>query len=143
MLPRTAKSRIALLYAVLFAVSFLIIFIIVYAGWGIGNLDLMDRELRELNYQSEYEYLTGDVAPEELEVIDLADKSARPPIVAARKLLPGMEPLLLYRDADGAGHMTLLACRKGQLYRFSGFEHGALSATPFEQIGRASCRERV
>lgn len=131
MLPRTAKSRIALMYAVLFAVSFLTIFIIVYAGWGIGNLDLMDRELRELNYQSEYEYLNGAVAPEELEVIDLADKRARPPIVAARKFLPGMEPLLLYRDADGVGSMTLLACRKGQLYRFTGFERGVLSATPF------------
>ena len=98
----SAKTRIALLYATLFLLSFVIVFVLVYAFWGVGNRDLLDRELKERLDRAGYVYWTGEAPPDNLRVLRLSGREVRGMVKALGRELPGFRVLFAYaEEAEG------------------------------------------
>ena len=139
--PRSAKTRIALLYATLFLLSFAILFVLVYAFWGIGNRDLFDRELEERLDRAGYVYWTGSLPPERLRILHLSGESGRKLHREVRRKLPGFRVLFAYADEEKERAVTAIGTVGEALYRVTGREGGDhWSVAPFirpEGAGRA------
>lgn len=123
--PRSAKTRIALLYATLFLLSFVILFVLVCAFWGVGNRDLLDRELEERLNRAGYVYWTGQLPPDDLRVLGLSGGTVRKMLVTVRRELPGFRVLFAYKEGESGRTVTAVGMAAGKLFRVTGEEGAA------------------
>lgn len=95
------KTRTAVLYGSLFTLSFLIIFGIVYLYLYLGNQESVDRRLKGILSECEYEYLTGTELPLSLLPVRRIEKIPSRFFQQTAGETEGFQLLLAFHDVDG------------------------------------------
>lgn len=95
------KTRTAVLYGSLFTLSFLIIFGIVYLYLYLGNQESVDRRLKGILSECEYEYLTGTELPLSLLPVRRIEKIPSRFFQQIAGETEGFQLLLAFHDVDG------------------------------------------
>ena len=95
------KTRTAVLYGSLFTLSFLIIFGIVYLYLYLGNQESVDRRLKGILSECEYEYLTGTKLPLSLLPVRRIEKIPSRFFQQTAGETESFQLLLAFHDVDG------------------------------------------
>ncbi len=95
------KTRTAVLYGSLFTLSFLIIFGIVYLYLYLGNQESVDRRLKGILSECEYEYLTGTELPLSLLPVRRIEKIPSRFFQQTAGETESFQLLLAFHDVDG------------------------------------------